>query len=80
MGPGDKVSLKYDGEELTGILMPSAEEDKKNIILKLPNGYTVGLAKSKIKDEKILETYSKKAHAEGVLKTKKGLPIVSILS
>jgi glutamyl-tRNA(Gln) amidotransferase subunit D len=75
--PGDKVKVVCDKEEHTGILI----DKKKDVtVLKLDNGYNIGIENNKIKKIEVLEKgkeieikYSKKAGE------KKGLPRISIL-
>ncbi len=52
IAPGDRVRIKLsDGEELTGILMPRYEAERKPIIVvKLPNGYNIGVRADRIVD------------------------------
>ena len=57
--PGDKVLIKTDEKEIEGILMPNEETD--SVIIKLDNGYNMGIEKSKIKEIKVVEKYSIKS-------------------
>jgi len=79
--PGDKVSIKTEKEEFEGILMPRPEIlDKDITVLKLDNGYNIGIDSKKIKEIKVIEQYKKKAETKKESKTNKSLPTVSILS
>ena len=59
MNAGDKVKLLYEDKELEGTLMPRPEILEKGItIIKLNNGYNVGLEEKKIEDMKVIEKYA----------------------
>lgn len=61
---GDTVSVKTSGEEYSGILMPRYEfADDKHIVIKLKNGYNVGIETDKI--VKIEKTESKMEQPKG---------------
>ncbi|MBI5880945.1 Glu-tRNA(Gln) amidotransferase subunit GatD [archaeon] len=75
--PGDKVKITCDKEEYTGILV---DKKKDTTVVKLENGYNIGIENKKIKNIDVLEKgkeleikYSSKAEK------KKGLPNISIL-
>ena len=52
--PGDKVKVVTKDEVVEGVLMPNEETD--SIVIKLDNGYNVGIDKDKVKQiEKIGE-------------------------
>lgn len=75
MQSGARVEATYKGNKYTGILMPSTE--KGLIILKLDNGYNIGLKGAKIKKigvAKALKTPKFK------VKSKKKLPTVTIIT
>ncbi|RLE45121.1 Glu-tRNA(Gln) amidotransferase GatDE subunit D, partial [Candidatus Woesearchaeota archaeon] len=79
--PGDRVRITTKEAIFEGILMPRPELFEKGItVLKLDNGYNVGIINKKIKQIKILKKYKKKRKISGKLKFKKGLPTVTILS
>jgi glutamyl-tRNA(Gln) amidotransferase subunit D len=74
---GDKIKVITKDREYEGILMP-LESD--NVVIKLANGYNIGIDKKKIKKIEILESYKEpKIKKEGLIKTKKELPLISIL-
>lgn len=76
--PGDKVRITAQKEVLDGILMPSPDE--KAIILKLDNGYNLGLEKKDVKEVKLL---SKKNETKEPVRLKsepkKSLKTITIL-
>ena len=76
--PGDKVLIKTDEKEIEGILMPNEETD--SVIIKLNNGYNMGIEKSKIKEIKVVEKYkeNKELKKEKVSYDKKK-PLIVIL-
>ncbi|MEM4397417.1 MAG: Glu-tRNA(Gln) amidotransferase subunit GatD [Candidatus Woesearchaeota archaeon] len=79
---GDKVKLHLNDKELIGILMPTPELiESDDIILKLDNGYNVGISKDKIKKIEVIEKYEKKETEKRKDNNNiKKLPFVSILS
>jgi len=77
---GDRVRVRTKKEEIEGLLMPSLKEDV--LVLKLDNGYNIGLEKKKILEMKIIKRQKKREErkrAKGKIKVRKGLPLVSIL-
>lgn len=46
---GDKIRVKSRGEEFKGHLMPRADAHGGILVLKLPNGYNIGLKPDKVK-------------------------------
>ena len=52
-----------DKENFEGVVMPSI--DSKILVLKLENGYNIGIEKSKIKSVKVVLTGSKKEEKAG---------------
>ncbi|MCL2785672.1 MAG: Glu-tRNA(Gln) amidotransferase subunit GatD [Methanomassiliicoccaceae archaeon] len=71
---GCKISLTTDGREHIGVLMPNASADPDVIVIKLKNGYHVGLrvsagASVKVLEQPIVRTAERKARVP-----KKGLP------
>jgi glutamyl-tRNA(Gln) amidotransferase subunit D len=76
---GDKVRIeKKNGEIIEGILMPT--EKKNATVVKLDNGYNVGIDKENIKKMEVIEEYKeKKGKESGEVKKKQGLPSISIL-
>ncbi len=78
---GDKVKIITKDEEFEGILMPRPEIlDKDVSVVKLDNGYNIGIDNKKIKKVELIEKYSPKKSSKSGLKPKKGLPNVTILS
>lgn len=80
-GPGDRIRIKAIDGEHEGILMPRPEILEKGIlVLKLDNGYNIGIEESKIEKIDVLDRFK----TPGVQKKKathlKELPTVSILS
>jgi glutamyl-tRNA(Gln) amidotransferase subunit D len=75
MQPGDRVQATHKGNKYTGILMPSTERGLT--ILKLDNGYNIGLKGAKIK--KIGATKALKAPTFKA-KAKKSLPTILIIT
>ncbi|MBW2963249.1 Glu-tRNA(Gln) amidotransferase subunit GatD [Candidatus Woesearchaeota archaeon] len=74
---GDKVQIKTAKEVIEGMLMPSHEADV--VIIKLANGYNIGIDKNKIKEMKVMEKHKEKEHKTKEIKEKKGLPTIMIL-
>ena len=79
---GDEIELRYDNKRIRGILLPRSElEDEWHIVLKLSNGYNVGIRYRKDLSIKIIE--KKKAVLAAVkresLKIREDLPKVHIL-
>lgn len=81
MAVGDKIRIYTKEETLEGILMPSPEILRKDIVvLKLDNGYNIGVEKKKIQKAVTIERYKKKKRKALKIKFNKSLPTVSILS
>jgi glutamyl-tRNA(Gln) amidotransferase subunit D len=77
MDPGDRVNIEKDGTQYKGVLMPPRSED--HIVIKLDNGYNIGLCRSKSKIN-LIEKGQEIKHPSKPLQLKEGLPCVSILS
>lgn len=79
---GDKVKLtKKDGESIEGILMPRPEMLEKGFtVIKLDNGYNMGIEDKKIKSIEVIEQYKPKEKEKKELKFDERLPTVAILS
>ena len=56
--PGDRVKVLTSDEETVGILMPNEETD--SVVIKIDNGYNVGIDKKKVKKIELLESYKEK--------------------
>jgi glutamyl-tRNA(Gln) amidotransferase subunit D len=79
--PGDLVQITTDKEILKGILMPRPELLKENItVLKLDNGYNIGIEQDKIKQIKTIKGYTPIKPKKIQHKQDKSLPNVAILS
>ncbi|MFC1801582.1 Glu-tRNA(Gln) amidotransferase subunit GatD [Nanoarchaeota archaeon] len=74
---GDRVKLKTEKEEIEGVLMPSSEADV--VVVKLDNGYNIGINKNKIKNMKMVEKHKEKEIKKKTIKEKTGLPTITIL-
>lgn len=79
---GDKVRIvKKEGETVEGTLMPRPEILEKGIIvLKLSNGYNIGIEEEKIKEIILVEEYHQKQKQKRELTSNLELPTISILS
>ena len=72
---GDYIAVETREENFQGTLMPS---DKKFLVLKLNNGYNIGIDNKKVKAVKLIKKY-KKTTKKITTKPKKGLIKISIL-
>ena len=80
MEPGDKVLICTD-REYRGILMPRPEIlDQDVLVLKLENGYNIGINKKSIKSHKVLSKARPKRLIPEKIRFKQGLPTISLLS
>ena len=75
--PGDKVKVTTSDEIREGILMPNEETD--SIIIKLDNGYNIGIDRKKIKEIKVIEKYKAKEKTKAEIKKDSKKPTISIL-
>ena len=81
---GDTITIRHDGEEHSGVLMPRAQigSDPDHIVVKLSTGYNFGIRLTN--DSEVLLTKkgraSKRIVSKDVPAHSKGLPAVSILS
>ena len=75
--PGDKVKVVTKDEVVEGVLMPNEETD--SIVIKLDNGYNVGIDKGKVKKIELIEKNREKEVKKGNVKINKNLPTISIL-
>ena len=74
---GDRVKVITQNEIKEGTLMPNEETD--SIVIKLDNGYNIGIEKKNVKELKVIETYkSKETHPEKAKKDSKK-PTITIL-
>ncbi|MBN1501961.1 Glu-tRNA(Gln) amidotransferase subunit GatD [Candidatus Woesearchaeota archaeon] len=77
---GDRIRITTEKETLEGTLMPTPElQEKKVVIIKLNNGYNIGIANNKIKKIELIKKYKVKKSNKEKASTKKGLPTISIL-
>ena len=60
---GDRVKVIADNDIKEGILMPNEETD--SVVIKLDNGYNVGIDKKKVKEIKVVEKYKEKEESTG---------------
>ncbi|MBI3027629.1 Glu-tRNA(Gln) amidotransferase subunit GatD [Candidatus Woesearchaeota archaeon] len=78
---GDIVKVHTDEQTYEGILMPRPDIfEKDHTIIKLGNGYNIGIQNDKIIKIEVIKKYEKKKEEKTKLSHKKGLPTVSILS
>lgn len=74
---GDKIVVTTVEKQYVGNYMPGS--DKEKLILKLENGYNVGVDKKKIKKVKVIEKYKRKNVKIESAKINKNLPKITIL-
>ncbi|MBU1245736.1 MAG: Glu-tRNA(Gln) amidotransferase subunit GatD [Nanoarchaeota archaeon] len=74
--PGDKIEITTKKEALSGLFMPSKEN---TFILKLDNGYNLGIDKKNIKKVKLLSKYKEKKPKSSKVKQNSKLPTITIL-
>ncbi|MBN2457587.1 Glu-tRNA(Gln) amidotransferase subunit GatD [Candidatus Woesearchaeota archaeon] len=80
-GPKDHVRVITGSEEYIGILMPRPEILEEGItVLKLENGYNIGIEDKKIKSIELIKPYAPKQQKKKRLAVNPKLPTVSILS
>lgn len=78
---GDFVKVLTEDAEYEGILMPRPEILEKGItIIKLDNGYNIGIENNKIKNIEKVKDYTPKEQKQKSIPKKKNLPTVSVLS
>ena len=78
---GDKVRVVTDEEEFEGILMPRPEILEKGVVVvKLDNGYNIGIEEKRIKKTEVIEKYGPKEAKKPKVHFDKKLPTVSVLS
>ncbi|MBI3035974.1 Glu-tRNA(Gln) amidotransferase subunit GatD [Candidatus Woesearchaeota archaeon] len=78
---GDVVKVHTEGRVYEGILMPRPDIfERDHTIIKLDNGYNIGIENNKIRKIEVIQKYEKKKEERHKLKHQKGLPTVSILS
>src|SRR3989338_5319601 len=78
---GDKVKILTTEEQYEGILMPRPDILEKGItVIKLDNGYNIGIDEKRIKKIELLEEYKPKEKKKEAFPHNTKLPNVSILS
>lgn len=78
---GDVVKVHTDEQVYEGILMPRPDIfERDHTIIKLGNGYNIGIENKKIEKIEIIKKYEPKKEHKAKLNSKKNLPNVSILS
>ena len=78
---GDVVKVHTKEKNYEGILMPRPEIfEKDHTIIKLGNGYNIGIENQKIEKIEVIKKYEKKKEEKHKISHKQGLPTVSILS
>jgi glutamyl-tRNA(Gln) amidotransferase subunit D len=78
---GDRVLAKNDKVSFTGILMPRSElDDDQHLILKLDDGYNIGLSIEFLSVQKLPQEKPKLAPSQFEAKSNPNLPKVSIIS
>ncbi len=79
--PGDRIKVITESELFEGILMPRPEILEKGItVIKLDNGYNLGIDKNKIKEIALIEKYTQKTKKVHLPKQNPTLPTITILS
>ena len=78
---GDIVRVQTKETVYEGILLPRPEIfDENYTVIKLDNGYNIGVDNKKIEKIEVIKKYEKKKKERHKLEHKKGLPLVPILS
>lgn len=81
---GDTITIRHDGEEHSGVLMPRAQigSDPDHIVVKLSTGYNFGIRLTNDSEVMLVKKGRaiKRAASEDVPAHSEGLPAVSILS
>jgi len=74
---GDRVKVVSSAEIKEGILMPNEETD--SIVIKLDNGYNIGIDKGKVKEINVIEKYKSKDTHPAKTKKDNKKPTITIL-
>ncbi len=74
---GDYIEVETSSEKILGILMP--ESTNKNLVLKLENGYNIGINPKQIKIKRLIKKNSNNSNKISKTKMNKNLPTISIL-
>ena len=76
--PGDRVKVIAKDEIREGILMPN--ESRDSVVIKLDNGYNIGIERKRVKEIKVVEKYKAKEEiAEKEVKKDDKKPTIAIL-
>jgi glutamyl-tRNA(Gln) amidotransferase subunit D len=75
--PGDKIRVLTKDKEYIGLLMPNEETD--SLIIKLDNGYNIGIEKENVKKIELMENYKQKTIKKEKIKFDKNKPTITIL-
>lgn len=79
--PGDLLEIKLEEETIVATLMPRADiMDQNIIIVKLENGYNIGISKDKIKSMNVKEEYKRRPESRRKINQTSSLPKVTIIS
>ena len=77
---GDTVKVHTKEQVYEGIMLPRPEIfDENYTIIKLDNGYNIGIENKKIEKIEVVKKYEKKKEEKHKLPSKDGLPTISIL-
>lgn len=78
---GEQVKIKFDDKSVEGILMPRYEfADDKHIVIKLSNGYNIGIDIDKISSIEVLESKVVKSVKSIEHKIREDLPRIAMIS
>ena len=78
---GDTVKVHTKEQVYEGIMLPRPEIfDENYTVIKLDNGYNIGIENKKIEKIEVVKKYEKKKEEKHKIEHKKGLPNVPILS
>jgi len=75
--PGDRVKVTTPDRIREGLLMPSP--DSNSVVIKLDNGYNIGIDNKNVKELKIIEKYTPKKDVKKDVKEDNKKPTISIL-
>lgn len=73
---GDYIEIKTNSEKIKGILLPST---KNKLILKLDNGYNIGIDIKKIKSKKLIKKKIQQKEKYSKINENNKLPLISVL-
>jgi glutamyl-tRNA(Gln) amidotransferase subunit D len=79
--PGDKILIQLENEQIKGVLMPRPGIFQGGyLVLKLENGYNIGIREDSIKSIEVLEKYQKIHSPEPTPKKNEKLPTIALLT